>query len=375
MELLRLYEKNKDKFKLNIAAGENGIHNDVARIYYIEDTYISDWTRKGELIMTTGMAYNTEKTILEFIKSFLPYSPSGFIINMGGYIFEIPESVKKLCDKEKLPLLTFPWEIYLQDVMQEFTNMIYEEEQLEKNLCNGFREYLYNNGDKNTFASCLERNGYGAIDKITTGIIRSHTDFKDDEFLFIKNQMKRKNDFIICFKEKDEIVVIYSCMDIDQTELITKEVISEYNKFFNKTCHMGIGSLEDSIYEIKTSLKRAEECLHTAQNKNTSIVLFDNLGIEKLLMTCDKKILKSCYYDKLKKIEDYDIKNKTEYIKTLKSFVKHKGNISEVTEELYVHRNTVNYRVTKLKEMLDTDFNDINIFLEIAIAFLSKEIL
>lgn len=65
------------------------------------------------------------------------------MINVSGYIKTIPQSVIDHCEKLQVPLLIFPWEIYLQDIMQTFTNMIFEAQQEEHTISSLFLQALF----------------------------------------------------------------------------------------------------------------------------------------------------------------------------------------------------------------------------------------
>lgn len=84
--LKQLYDQTKVRFKLSVLAANDFMDREVSRLYYMEDTKISGWTRHGELIVSTLMTYHTECRLKEFIDSFLPYDPPGIMINLGGYI-------------------------------------------------------------------------------------------------------------------------------------------------------------------------------------------------------------------------------------------------------------------------------------------------
>lgn len=49
------------------------------------------------------------------------YHASGLVINVGQYIYEVPEELKAYCDENDLPLLTVPWEVHLSDMIKDFS--------------------------------------------------------------------------------------------------------------------------------------------------------------------------------------------------------------------------------------------------------------
>ena len=49
------------------------------------------------------------------------YHASWLVINVGQYIYEVPEELKAYCDENDLPLLTVPWEVHLSDMIKDFS--------------------------------------------------------------------------------------------------------------------------------------------------------------------------------------------------------------------------------------------------------------
>ena len=54
---------------------------------------------------------------------------------------------------------------------------------------------------------------------------------------------------------------------------------------------------------------------------------------------------------------------------TLESYLDHNCNANATAEALYIHRNTMRYRMEKIKRILDVDINDMSVFLELKLAF------
>jgi DNA-binding PucR family transcriptional regulator len=50
---------------------------------------------------------------------------------------------------------------------------------------------------------------------------------------------------------------------------------------------------------------------------------------------------------------DYDMQHHSDFLQTLKLYIEYGSNVQRVAEEACMHRNTVNYRVRRMKEMLN----------------------
>ncbi len=54
----------------------------------------------------------------------------------------------------------------------------------------------------------------------------------------------------------------------------------------------------------------------------------------------------------------YDEKNKTEYFKTLHAYLRNGRHLEDTAEALFIHKNTVSYRVNKIRELFGVDLDD-----------------
>lgn len=375
MTLRQLYEGTKQRFKLKVLAGESYMNREVSRLYYVEDTRISDWTRHGELIVSTVMAYHTEEKLKIFIDSLLPYEPPGIMINQGGYINEIPESILSYCEEIKMPLIVFPWDIYLQDIIQGLTNMIFEAEQKENSISNGFLNAIFEPEKKDEYESVLTRNGFQDF-KIFFVASMEISDLQDIEYHFVRRRMKECCKNVIFCKRETEVILVFYGIEAKKIQANIKHAFEQCTLAFQKsTFHMGIGDAAICFQELRDSYERACGCRKLCQEKQNEIIFFLDLDILGILITSDPVLLKHYYEKNLGKLENYDKQNQTMYLETLESYIHHNANTAEVADELFLHRNTVNYRLKKIESLLNIKLADINAITKCQIAFHIRRLL
>jgi DNA-binding PucR family transcriptional regulator len=70
---------------------------------------------------------------------------------------------------------------------------------------------------------------------------------------------------------------------------------------------------------------------------------------------------------------DADAKVGSVYVDTLRSYFKNNQNVTQTAQELFVHRNTINYRINKIRELLEDDFDDSLIRLHLQIAIMAYD--
>ena len=74
-------------------------------------------------------------------------------------------------------------------------------------------------------------------------------------------------------------------------------------------------------------------------------------------------------------LQTYDRANDTQLMKTLDIYLQEDCNIARTTERLYVHRNTVKYRIKRIQELLGRDLHDINVKFNLQLAFKIRKFL
>ena len=76
----------------------------------------------------------------------------------------------------------------------------------------------------------------------------------------------------------------------------------------------------------------------------------------------------------LERLVRYDQEYGTHCVETLRSFFRNNQNVSDTAKELFLHRNTVNYRIAKIREILGEDFDDHRIRLHLQMTVMYMDI-
>ena len=61
-------------------------------------------------------------------------------------------------------------------------------------------------------------------------------------------------------------------------------------------------------------------------------------------------------------------------IETLECYINHNCDIKQTAEGMYLHRNTLRYRINKIEELLQVDINDIQTVINFAVAFKIRQL-
>lgn len=71
----------------------------------------------------------------------------------------------------------------------------------------------------------------------------------------------------------------------------------------------------------------------------------------------------------------YDEKNQSDLATVLRTYLKHNGSVKETADELYLHRNTINYKLSRVESLLDMDLSSLDSRLQLSIGFMLLDML
>lgn len=115
------------------------------------------------------------------------------------------------------------------------------------------------------------------------------------------------------------------------------------------------------VLEINNFYNQCKDTLNfiSKLNLDGNIFYYDELKFYHMLYKIfpNENLLTFCS-DKLKNLIDYDSTNQTDYFNTLKVYLESDKNAIKASERLYIHRNTINYRLNKIKEISAINLND-----------------
>lgn len=140
----------------------------------------------------------------------------------------------------------------------------------------------------------------------------------------------------------------------------------------------GIGKVYDTLLELSQSREEAEEALRLNKELKTNKVVShidDYLVYELLTDISDKRLLSYFYEETIQPLDEYDQINNMNLVETLQFYIHYMGNVGEASRHLYIHRNTMNYRVDKIMNTLDMDLRDAQDFLKLQLGLYIRQLL
>ena len=82
------------RYEMKFLAGKNGWSNSISWVHLLEDTTIIQNFWGKELAVTTGLGFPEKEDWMHLAQQLNRYHASGLVINVGQYIYEVPEELK-----------------------------------------------------------------------------------------------------------------------------------------------------------------------------------------------------------------------------------------------------------------------------------------
>ncbi len=98
-------------------------------------------------------------------------------------------------------------------------------------------------------------------------------------------------------------------------------------------------------------------------------VEFTSLGIYRLLYGLENQTdVRHFAEEIMRPLAEYDQQNRGSLVKTVEAYFSHHGNISQTAESLFVHRNTLLYRMERIQELTHLQLDQANMRLALHLA-------
>ena len=187
----------------------------------------------------------------------------------------------------------------------------------------------------------------------------------------------KTKDFVININETDIALVkeIKPGIETRDLEKLARSIVDTLSGEFYTHAVVGIGTAVDNVKDLARSYKEAQMSLEVGKvfDNEKPIVTYDNLGIARLIYQLPTTLCDTFLREIFKRgsIETLD----QETLFTIQRFFENTLNVSETSRKLFVHRNTLVYRLEKIKKLTGLDLREFDHAIVFKIALMVKKYL
>ena len=175
------------------------------------------------------------------------------------------------------------------------------------------------------------------------------------------------SDFITAVDEKSIVYVTPVNGNEGQAQFIqhAKEIKEGLNEYGIKDAKIAIGNVAETIKDVSRSYKEAQIALEVSKifYEDASVIAYNQLGIGRLIYQLPLPLCKMFIREVFGDYSPDSIDEET--LATIDKFFENNLNVSETSRQLFIHRNTLVYRLDKIQKNTNLDLRNF----EDAIAF------
>lgn len=383
---------------IKLLGGKNGLNNQIRWTHVLESAEAIQFLQGNELtFMTCIQIGNDTNQLVSTIKKLSEKHVAGVVINTGKYILNVPHEVVDEANELDLPLFEIPWEVHLVDVTKLIATAIFESEKQEKSASfllekillsdqNNYLDYLYiaefygyNLNGPLRIANIEFVNLLQYTEKLSEHV--SLTTLQNQiEQLISYDLLKYSKKCLYMWKANNLIFVEpvdpdHEIEQVDSTVNFIQDEIEQ--RMSGLSMRIGLGGYYEGVDNLKKSYAEAQLALKLAMSsRGKTYVLYRNAGIYKFLNKLnDSKVMIDFYVETLGCILKYDKDNNTEFTETLRVYLEEGENTANTIQRLYIHRNTLQYRLHRIEEILKHSLKNSEELINLQIAFKIKKFL
>lgn len=176
---------------------------------------------------------------------------------------------------------------------------------------------------------------------------------------------RKNNEFIMIVKVNDTPPAVYwQGIYARVIELMKQESPSSQ-------VYIGIGGKAKRIEEYYACyMEAAKAASVTMHRRSGGYSFYDDLGAYSILSQASDQVTAELFVKKkLGPLMEYSKNNQVDLLYTLYMFLQHNGNLRKASEELYIHRSTLEYRLERISDLLQADLNNGEVRFELMMAY------
>ena len=187
----------------------------------------------------------------------------------------------------------------------------------------------------------------------------------------------KNKDYVISISEQDIVVVkeTKGGTDIREIEKLARSIADTLGTEFYAKVAIGIGTAVDNIKDLARSYKEAQTAIEVGKVFDTekTVISYENLGIGRLIYQlpttlCEMFLQEVFKYGSLESLDH-------ETLMTIQCFFENNLNVSETSRKLFVHRNTLVYRLEKIRKLTGLDLREFDNAITLKVALMVKRYL
>jgi carbohydrate diacid regulator len=188
---------------------------------------------------------------------------------------------------------------------------------------------------------------------------------------------EENHNYVINISEQDIVVVreVAESTTADELEQMAMAMLNALAKEHSVKVLVGISSVVENLKNLANAYKEARIALEVGKvfDIERPVMSYENLCIGRLIYQLPTTLCEIFLQEVFKKgsLESLD----RETLMTVQSFFENNLNVSETSRKLFVHRNTLVYRLEKIRKLTGLDLREFDHAVTFKVALMVKKYL
>ena len=187
----------------------------------------------------------------------------------------------------------------------------------------------------------------------------------------------KTKDYVISISEQDIVIVkeVTRQTSSEELEAFAQEILKTAMAENSAKLLIGISSVVDNLKDLARAYKEAKISLEVGKvfDIEKPIMSYENLGIGRLVYQLPTTLCEIFLQEVFKKGSLNSLDRET--LMTVQSFFENNLNVSETSRKLFVHRNTLVYRLEKIRKLTGLDLREFDHAVTFKVALMVKKYL
>lgn len=353
VELKDLYEEIRPQYEVKLHT-RSCFKKTIEWVHIVEEANLARLLHGNELIFNSGLHYRSTQWLRDFIVALDRVHAGGFIMALkDGRTY--PQEIIDYCNQIKFPLFSTSWQTPFIDIMRVFSEILLQNEHRNINLTAALKNAIYYPQNEELYLSHFESNGFFRDMTYMVALVSCHAyDTESGNQILGQTEKSLRRIFknAVTYEEKGRLLVLTAGYQKAKVE-------NEFRKLCKQepNLYVGIGPAVERVGDICNSYEKAYTAYRltkTAIPKN--MLIYEDLGVYKILADVkEPQVYQSFVQETLGSLLDYDGRNGTDYMRILEAYFENECSILHTSEAIYCHKNTLAYKINKIKEILGFD--------------------
>ncbi|MEV4106989.1 helix-turn-helix domain-containing protein [Nonomuraea sp. NPDC049695] len=342
----------REDLRLTLVTGHEALEREIRRAYPTDLPDPRRYLEAGDLVLTSGVWYGAPSDCERFADALWASDAAGLVVGLI-VLGELPEELVKACERRRLPLLLAAPDQSFGAITEAVTveGFAAEQRRAERVRAQTLLDVLGQipPGEVSAHLRLL-----GADPGLPTAAmavtLTGRADYDLPEVLH--EGLARKGRHLIVGGTPREAIVLVNGRASRKS--LADELRGLAAERPGMSIAAGISEMAASVSQLGEALETARRGMESARGGPGPVSIMSVADIDSfdlLLATLPASVRRSFRDHLLGPVEEYDARHGSELLRTLDIFLETCGSWQRTADELYVHVNTLRYRMQRIEEL------------------------